>query len=768
MEKQAELQLERKKLEDTKSWIEYKIDSIENDKEGLQKKISELKKASHGSYSEELETSLKLYDIVYKSLGNYKEAYAEPYFSRIDFREYRKEKESYYIGKFGLGDIENGEEVVIDWRAPIADLYYSGSEGDSYYTAPVGVINGDLSLKRRFLYNEAYIKDIFDEGINNIIIRNLEDASAENALVDEFLRINLEKSTGNKLKDVVATIQKEQNAIIRAEKNFPIIVQGSAGSGKTTVALHRLAYLLYRHKNKISGEDILVLAPNNLFLDYISELLPSLGVDKVKQSTFEQISLNILGIKKKVVTKDKKLSLVLESDVEDVKYITNSSRVKGSIVFKTILNRYIQLLERKDGNIKDIKVEDYVLFESKEIKRLFLRDMSNLPINKRKEEIKRYFTLKLKEKINDIMARIDFFYDYTIARTKRTMEDGAERRKRIIEIYDERDEKKKNIKRESKKSFESYFINWGNLDSQDLYYNMFENEDVFYEATSDKIPKALGEYMKNEILKNKEENIIDSDDLAAMLYIKFKIEGVPEKYKFQHVVIDEAQDYSYFQLEALKNIAKAESFTIVGDLGQGIYYYKGIDNWTTVIKEVFNGNCSYMPLKQSYRSTVEIIEFANKVLKKQTNNLDPAIPVLRRGKEPKIIKFQNNKDFAQKIDQIVKEVKEMGKSSIAIVGRTYKECKKISDYMKKYSENSWDLIKDGDKSLKIERIIIPSYMTKGLEFDCTVVYNCNEDNYTNEEIDKRLLYVVLTRALHLEYIFYNGNISPLLEKSSLV
>lgn len=768
MEKQAELQLERKKLEDTKSWIEYKIDSIENDKEGLQKKISELKKASHGSYSEELETSLKLYDIVYKSLGNYKEAYAEPYFSRIDFREYRKEKESYYIGKFGLGDIENGEEVVIDWRAPIADLYYSGSEGDSYYTAPVGVINGDLSLKRRFLYNEAYIKDIFDEGINNIIIRNLEDASAENALVDEFLRINLEKSTGNKLKDVVATIQKEQNAIIRAEKNFPIIVQGSAGSGKTTVALHRLAYLLYRHKNKISGEDILVLAPNNLFLDYISELLPSLGVDKVKQSTFEQISLNILGIKKKVVTKDKKLSLVLESDIEDVKYITNSSRVKGSIVFKTILNRYIQLLERKDGNIKDIKVEDYVLFESKEIKRLFLRDMSNLPINKRKEEIKRYFTLKLKEKINDIMARIDFFYDYTIARTKRTMEDGAERRKRIIEIYDERDEKKKNIKRESKKSFESYFINWGNLDSQDLYYNMFENEDVFYEATSDKIPKALGEYMKNEILKNKEENIIDSDDLAAMLYIKFKIEGVPEKYKFQHVVIDEAQDYSYFQLEALKNIAKAESFTIVGDLGQGIYYYKGIDNWTTVIKEVFNGNCSYMPLKQSYRSTVEIIEFANKVLKKQTNNLDPAIPVLRRGKEPKTIKFQKNKDFAQKIDQIVKEVKEMGKSSIAIVGRTYKECKKISDYMKKYSENSWDLIKDGDKSLKIERIIIPSYMTKGLEFDCTVVYNCNEDNYTNEDIDKRLLYVVLTRALHLEYIFYNGNISPLLEKSSLV
>ncbi|MBU5592812.1 UvrD-helicase domain-containing protein [Clostridium sp. MSJ-4] len=763
MGKESELILEREKLKDTREWIKFQVDSIENNEKELKTKIASLKKASHGSYSEELETSLKLYDIVYKNLSNYKDSYEEPYFARIDFREYRKEKESYYIGKIGLGDMEKGEEIVIDWRAPIADLYYSGSEGDSYYTAPIGVISGDLSLKRRFLYNESYIKDIFDEGINDIILRNVGSVSSENVLVDEFLKINLEKSTGSKLKDVVATIQKEQNAIIRAEKSFPIIVQGSAGSGKTTVALHRLAYLLYRYKNKISGEDILVLAPNKLFLDYISEVLPSLGVDKVKQSTFEDISLQILNIKKKVVTKDKKLSFILEEDHKDIKYITNSSKVKGSMVFKTMLDRYIQILERKDGDIQDIKVDDYVLFQSKDIKKLFLKDMTNLPINKRKEEIKRYLKLKLRERISDVMDRIDFFYEYSIARTKKTMEDGAERRKRLIEIYDERDEKKKYIKKEAQYSFDRYFKNWGNLNSESLYYEMFEDEDMFYQVTGDKIPKVLAEYMIKDALKSKEDNIIDSDDLCAMLYIKFKIEGVPEKYKFAHVVIDEAQDYSYFQLETLKNIAQGESFTIVGDLGQGIYYYKGIEDWNKVIEEIFNNNCSYMPLMQSYRSTVEIIEFANKVLKKQKNNLDPAKPVLRQGKEPEIIKYKNNKEFAEKLDNIVDEVYKLGKNSVAIVGRTYKECKKISDHMKKYSKNAWTLIRDGDEDLDLKRIIIPSYMTKGLEFDCTVVYNCNKENYSEEELDKRLLYVVLTRALHLEYVFYTGEKSPLLE-----
>jgi DNA helicase-2/ATP-dependent DNA helicase PcrA len=209
-------------------------------------------------------------------------------------------------------------------------------------------------------------------------------------------------------------------------------------------------------------------------------------------------------------------------------------------------------------------------------------------------------------------------------------------------------------------------------------------------------------------------------------------------------------------------MVESNSFTIVGDTGQGIYYYKGIESWEKLIKEVFSEEHSYVQLTQSYRSTVEIIEFANRVLMLQQNKLKPAMPVLRRGKAPEVIEFKTNKEFAENVDTIVKEVEAMNKKNVAIIGRTYDECKKIKEYLKKYSEYSWELIKDTDKNLKLEKIIIPSYMTKGLEFDCSVIFNCNDENYKDQELDKKILYVALTRALHLEYIFYNGDKSKLI------
>jgi DNA helicase II / ATP-dependent DNA helicase PcrA len=759
--KNDELFYEKNKLQDTRQWLDNEVEEIKRNNDELKDRIASLKKQSRGGYNEELETAKRLYEITSKNYENYNEAEAQPYFARIDFREYRRDRESYYIGKFGLGDSKTGDEVVIDWRAPIADLYYSGTQGEAYYQAPIGVINGELSLKRKFLFKDEELKDAFDEGINEIIIRaGLED---ENALIDEYLRINLEQSISTKLKDVVATIQKEQNSIIRADKNQPVIVQGSAGSGKTTVALHRLAYLIYRYKGKISGDDILVVAPNKLFLDYISEVLPNLGVDKVKQKTFEEVAFEILQLKGRVYTKDKKLSDILEdTSGEDKKYITNSSKVKGTLVYKTMMDRYIQVIEKRDSSIEDIKVEDYILFEKSEIKRLYTKDLINFPINKRKVEIKRYLGLKLNEKISNIMDKLDFSYEYLIARTKKTMEDGKERRQRLIELYDERDKKKADLRAKSKIVFDDYFDAWTCLEAGRLYLNLFNDEELFKEVTGDKIPMQLAEHIKAEINKNDSENIVDSDDLAAMLYLKFKIEGVPEKYRFNHIVIDEAQDYSLFQLLVLKEMAYNYSLTIVGDLGQGIYYYKGIESWEKVISEVFGGEAAYMPLTQSYRSTVEIISLANEVLRKQKNNLKPAVPVLRHGKEPQIVSFENPREFVESLDNIVNEVKALNKNSVAVIGRTYNECKKIKDILKKYSNHDWDVVKENEKTLKLDKIIIPSYMTKGLEFDCSVIYNCSKENYSNSELDKRLLYVSLTRALHLEYIFYNGEPSELI------
>lgn len=758
-----ELIFEKEKLHETKKWLLEEIPKLEDKNENIKNRIASLTKGGVMANHNDLQANNIRQDAVLKNIQNYTEAIDKPYFARIDFREYMKEKESFYIGKFSIGDWETGDQKVIDWREPLADLYYSGTQGWTEYRAPIGIIEGELSLKRKFRYKENDIEDIFDEGINDIIIRNsgIED---ENALIDEFLKITLEESTGSKLKDVVATIQKEQNDIIRAPKTQPIIVQGSAGSGKTTVALHRLAYLIYRYNKTLNPEDILVIAPNKVFLDYISDVLPSLGAMEVKQKTFEEIAVEALKLKGKVINKDKKLAQVLEmNDEEEKKLITSSSKVKNSLAFKTMLDRYIKLIQIEQAKIDSIIVKDEELVDGKEIRRLFLKDLMHLPVNKRKDEIKRYITLRLKDRIENAIEKLEMKYDGEIFKIKREMVDNEERRKIIIKTYDERDKKKELLKKNSKKAVEEYFKAWKSLDSKTIYSRFFEDEAMFSIATDDRIPEELYKYMKEKLRNDIESKVVDSDDLAPMLYLKFKLEEVPENYKFSHLVVDEAQDYGFIQMEILKYMAKGESLTIVGDIGQGIYYYKGIDTWSKVIELVFNNNAVYTPLTQSYRSTVEIINFANKVLAKQENSLKPAMPVLRHGMEPEIHEFKNNSEFTTELDKIVDNIKNNGKQSTAVICRTQKECKTIYNYMKKNSKHTWNLIKDNDSIISMENIIIPSYMTKGLEFDASIVYNCNDINYGDNNLDKKLLYVVLTRALHYEYIFFNGICSELVK-----
>ena len=758
------LEKERQILKDTKLWLDLEIERIKEEEELMKERVATLEKKCKGSYNQELDINKKTYNIIKKNMISYEEAKEKPYFARIDFREYRKESETFYIGKTGLGDIENGEEKVIDWRAPIADLYYSGTQGEAYYVAPGGVIEGELKIKRKFLFDENNdIKKCFDEGINEIILKTQEDD--ENVLIDEFLKVNLEESTGNKLKEVVATIQKEQNDIIRADKSFPMIIQGSAGSGKTTVALHRLAYLMYRHKENLIGNDILVIAPNKIFLDYISEVLPNLGVDKVPQMTFEELAIKRLSLKGSLISKDKKLvKIIEEAEESEIKYIKNESKLKGTLGFKSILDRYVRVLERNDSQIDDIKVDKYSLFESKEIKRLFLKDLINYPINKRKDEIKKYFEKKLGQKILEVLNKIDFQYDYTISRAKKTIEDERERRKEIIKLYDERDSKRAEIKKEAKVSFNKYFEEWKGISTKNIYSELFTNNKIFEEVTSGKIPDKLVVYMKENLKNNLENKLIDADDLAAMLYLEFKIVGINEEGMFKHIVVDEAQDYSPLQLEVISMMSRGRSLTIVGDIGQGIYSYKGINSWENIVEKLYKEKGIYKTLTQSYRSTVEIINFANIVLKKQDNYPKPAMPVLRHGMEPKIKEFKLVKEFAAEADKIVEKVKSEGKTSVAIVCKSLKECKRLKDNMKKYSKNNFVMVKNDDKTLDLDLIIIPSYLTKGLEFDCTIVYNLNEENYTDNELDKKLLYVVLTRALHYEYIFYKDNLSSLLSE----
>lgn len=750
---------EEMKFSSTKEWIEKQLLNTEKKCEEYEKKVATLKKSSRGTFSTELILAQNIQDFANKDLHKYSESKDNPYFARINFKEKIREMESFYIGKFGLIDEVNNEEVVIDWRAPLANLYYSGTFGAASYTAPMGEVQGELLLKRKFQVKDGKIVNIFDEGVNELIVPVSEDGEE---LVDEFLKINLEENMSKKLKDVVNTIQREQNEIIRAYKNKPIIIQGSAGSGKTTVALHRLAYLVYTYGDEMNNRNILVVAPNQLFLDYISDILPNLGVSNVKQSTFEELCSAILNIKYKIITKDKKLAHIMEcKDEEEIKYITASSKIKGTMTYKTIMDRFIKYLERKSSEVEDILVDEYILFSAKEIKRLYIKDLENLPINKRKDEINKYFKGKLKNRIEEIKEKIENIYFFKIKDIKDRKDISEEdKRKEIIKTYDERDEVIGGLKTKGSKALKEFFGNWKKISVVDSYINLYNDEEAFSSVTDSCLPKKLVDYMRDEINKNIATKNIDCDDLTALTYLQLKLEGVVGE-NYIHTVIDEAQDYSLMQFNVLKEISKNNSMTIVGDLGQGIYNYKGINSWESLIEKVFSEDATYITLSQSYRSTVEIIEFANRVLEKQELNIKPALPILRHGDEPRVINAKEDEEI-RVIDALLEEIYSKYKKTVAIICKTYTECKELHKRLKKESKYKWELIEESQSKLDIDNLIIPSYMTKGLEFDATIVYNCNEDMYRNEVLDKKLLYVALTRALHLQYVMYKESLSSLL------
>lgn len=750
---------EQRVLEDKRKLIKNEINFKSNRLEEVATKLSQLVKEVKGSYSVEKETFKVLKESLEKDIGNYTEAINNPYFGRIDFKENGNFEETIYIGKNGISNTKDVEEIVVDWRAPVADLYYSGTSKESYYKSPKGIIEGKLETKRKFLFNNDEIEKVFDEAIDQIMVSGEEGKE----LVDEFLKINLEANTGKKLKEVVSTIQKEQNEIIRWPKNLPIIVQGSAGSGKTTIALHRLAYLIYRYNENLKGEDILVLAPNKLFLNYISDILPSLDVSEVKQNTFEDLMLSKLKIKLEVYDKDKKIKQILnEKDEFKKKLILNSSKVKGTLVYKKMLERFIKLIEHISFDIKDIRVKEEVLFDKKYIEKLYKNDFKMHPINKRKDEIKKYLQLNLKNKVEVTLAAIDEKYDFKVLEIKREHKDIEKRRKFLIDIYDERDMLKESVKKNAKREFNAYFKEWKSINSSDLYKEFFNNEELFDSATAGRIPKVLEQYMKSEFDNNIKNNIIDEDDLAPLYYIKILIDGISDEERFKHIVVDEVQDYSMFQLDVIRNLAIGNSLTLVGDLAQGIYYYKGINSWDELIKDVFNSEATYVQLSQSYRSTVEIIDFASKVLNSQNLNIKECKPVLRHGEKPKIIEVKIEEEYVTEIENIIKLLKENNKSSMAVITKDDKEANNFYRILQKNSKYKFGIVTEKKDKCEEDFLIIPSYLTKGLEFDCTILLNPSEDRYSESLLDKKLLYVSLTRALHMEFIIKLDSITKLI------
>ena len=653
-------------------------------------------------------------------------ALRDPYFGRLDFQE--KDQAAFdplYIGKVGVSEDDTEKLIVIDWRAPVASLFYSftGEEENAFYDAPEGTIEGEIYLKRNIVIKNNQLERAVDS-----YVKGEENLTGG----DEFLLYKLEENKDNRLRDIVSTIQSEQNKIIRYQKDTALIIQGVAGSGKTTVALHRLAYLLYHYRETIQAKRMMIFAPSQMFLDYISGVLPELGVGDIRQTTYTAWALNLLQDEYQLIDSGEELQAWFEEGDKRAhdEPQTSSSGFKRSLKFKDLLEQFMQSYEQ--NHVPSVQ---FIAWEGQEldaeiIRRWYLEDYRSYPLLVRRvkiiERIKRWIETSVKEKIGQ--------------------------------------HQQKEMKRKANQNLQNYLKSWLDLSLYELYQLLFitEKKIIRYAKANVAVSnckQGIPAEVKTETSKYLKKNQLKMEDITPILYIHLWLNGHDRGDELEHVVIDEAQDFSPFQIEVIKVLTRGNSFTILGDLAQGIHSNRGISSWNEFISLFPEELTHYHELRQSYRSTMEIIKFANQIIAKANLAVPLAVPVFRSGNPVRIIKTssgQHDQELISLVQALDKRI-----NTVAIVGRTAQECEYILEFLTSWGINA-SMIKHDHEEYQGGISVIPIYLTKGLEFDAVILYNVDQQTYKKTEQDIKLLYVGCTRALHELYVMYKEKPSLLI------
>lgn len=659
----------------------------------------------------------------------------------------------FICGKAMITDHNTLEQVVIDWRAPIADLYYEGRLGEAEYNCPAGKIHGEIKLKRQYFFKNGDLQDVMDIDITTN---------------DEMLQPFLSANSDTRLKNIISTIQAEQNKIIRADMWQPLVVQGVAGSGKTTIALHRIAYLIYNYDKNFFPEEFLIIAPNKFFLNYISNVLPDLGVDRVGQSTYEEIAFDVIGSEFEIEEPNNKLARIIDNNKSEkekkmCEIIIESSKYKSSIRFKNLLDEYLYEVEKRFVPEDDFKVGKYVFMKREDIEHLFYREYSNLPFCRRMEEISKHLKSAVTMRSGQILKDIEEERDYKIAKIKMDEPNEQIRLSLIRDAYKEAEDLSKEVTKNVKKNVQKYISSTNKVLEPIKYYKEFM--DVYIDTLAKgRISDEEIKYIKTSFVDAQRKGKIEMEDLAPLMYIKYMVHGIKTKFELKHIVIDEAQDFSEFQFYIFKKIVKSNSLTILGDLAQGIYFYRGTNNWQKTMSIVFGDGIdpTYLTLKKTYRTTEEIMNVANKVISHIMDKLNcpPGEPVMKNG-APVIVKhFENEEKMVEQIKERLKEYKEKGFSNIALICKTVEDCIKLKEQLQ---DEEIHIISSKDSEYTGGINIVPSYLSKGLEFDAVIITNADVHNYTDSEVDTKLLYVCITRAMNTLEIYHIDELTKLLQ-----
>lgn len=593
-----------------------------------------------------------------------------PYFGRIDFAPQGKSTLPVYIGIYSFIDEQQRQSLIYDWRAPISSMFYDFELGEAAFATPGGTVQGTIELKRQYKIRDGRLEFMLENDVN---------------IHDDVLQRELAKSSDDRLKNIVATIQRDQNAVIRNETAPVMVIQGVAGSGKTSIALHRIAFLLYRYRETIGAKDVLIISPNKVFADYISNVLPELGEEHIPELGMEELAADLLDHQYSFQTFFEQVSALL--DTHDSAFIERI-RFKSSFEFLSHLNQYLIYVENNYFTVGELRVGQTTVPLPFLLAKF--RTFHRVPLLKRfalvAEQVRAYVRDATRRKLTN--------------HEKSTIGEAIPRMFRFHQV-------------------------------PDLYRDFY---------------RWMG---KPELFRHDQSQRLEYADVFPLIYLRLRLEGITAYDHVKHLLVDEMQDYTPVQYAVLSRLFLCQK-TILGDVSQTVNPYSASSAET--IERVFP-QAEVVKLYRSYRSTVEITAFAQRI----TPN-PYIIPLERHGPAPVVARFGSPDQEMQAIQELITTFQRSGNHSLGIICKTLRQA---TDAYQALEAPGIYLLTDESKTFKEGIIITTAHLAKGLEFDEVVVPFASARTYQTE-VDKSMLYVACTRAMHRLTLTCSGDVAPFL------
>ncbi|ELK45983.1 RNA polymerase recycling motor HelD [Halobacillus sp. BAB-2008] len=677
-----------------------------------------------------------------------------PYFGRIDFREEgQEEAESVHIGISTITDEADESILIYDWRAPISSVYYDYAPGPAAYHTPEGRIHGELEKKWQYNIKNGVIESMFDTSVT---------------IGDEILQGVLGQGSNKHMQSIVATIQKEQNKIIRHVKGKLLMVHGAAGSGKTSAALQRIAYFLYKFRENLRADQIILFSPNAMFSNYVSHVLPELGEENMEQETFQDYLEYRLQDSFSVEGPYEQLEYMLEcTDDPDYGVRRASAQFKASSVFFEGMKTYRDMLESSGMIFRGLKFRGKSLVKAADIAERFYTEDTNFRFNNRIEKLKDWL-LEMIDRIEvrelekpwvqeeiELLSKDDLQKVYSRLDKEKEYEDGT------YKFYEKEQEVlsrlivRRRLKPLRRKIEALQFIHIKNL------YRQIFDESLHDKLWDDsRIPDEWSRIceMTKEALK---EGKLYQEDATPYLLLKELIQGFQSNNAIKYVLIDEAQDYSVFQFEFIKRLFPRARMTVLGDFNQAIFAHADQSVNFDFLSGLYGPEeTESITLDRSYRSTKQIIEFTRELVPEG----EQIKAFEREGEKPTLTTLDTREELHAEIVSRVAALKQEGHHTIAIICKSARESADAFEGLG--AVDDLKLVKKSTDEYEQGVVVLPSYLAKGIEFDAVLIYDASDRVYGEEHL-RRLFYTACTRAMHTLYLYSVGEPTRLLNGVSL-